>query len=283
MRYPPRGGVRGAPCTKAQTARALDAIAGMTPAVRLDDSLHGQSVIIAGNSPSLSSIPAKELSRYAVIGCNRGLRYEGLHYTHLVLADREPYCQERDSGRLEAFAGQGGMLLLSHSLFDPRVLLRGHNWQTNKHRLAQPPPEFRAYLFRIGTGGSRNAQARVEARRAAAAGGMVRINTDTFAQPLESGLNICVSMLQAAAIMRVARIYFIGIELKWKDEKQSHFYGSGRSVGAYPQNGPTVAYTTACLRYGKKALEQRGVEFINLSPVGGTPFAAIFGHGGKLG
>ncbi len=271
MKYPPCGGVRGANYTLAELQRAHDAIGNLTPAGTLDGSLKGRTVVVAGNSPTLNDAPWSELNKYPVIGCNRGLRKKGVNYSHLVIADRHPYCQERDSGRLEAFVNAGGTFLGSDSLFLPDVLLRGP--KEDPQRLAQPTPDFHMYVYHIGTGGEKNAQAKRVGRRPAPT-----MNFTTFNKGLESCLNICGSMMQAAVIMGAKRIIFTGIELKWQDEATSHFFGSGRRAGAYPQNEDTMKYIVYCLNEAKKHFEKIGIEWMNLSPVKDCPFASVFGN-----
>ncbi len=271
MKYAPCGGVRGANYTKAQLQRAYDAIADLSSAAELHGALAGRTVVVAGNSPTLNDAPWKKLNEFPIIGCNRGLRKESVKYTHLVIADRHPYCQERDSGRLEAFVNAGGVFLGSDSLFQPDVLLRGP--ADNPDRLAQPTPDFPMYVYHIGTGGKKNAQAKMVGRRPAP-----EMNFTTFKKGLESCLNICGSMIQSAAIMGAKCIIFAGIELKWQSDAASHFFGAGRRVGAYPQNEDTMKYIVYCLTEARKYFKRVGIEWFNLSPVKDCPFASVFGN-----
>ncbi|KKN03122.1 hypothetical protein LCGC14_1110860 [marine sediment metagenome] len=275
MKYPPCGGVRGALYSPAQLQRAHDAIVALKPASELHGSLAGKTVVVAGNSPTLNDAPWEKLNRFPIIGCNRGLRKKGINYTHLIIADRHPYCQERDSGRLEAFAKGGGIFLGSDSLFQPDVLLRGP--KGNLQRLAQPTPDFPMYVYHIGTQGQKNAQAKMVGRRPAPT-----LNFTTFDKGLESCLNICGSMIQAACIMGAKSIIFTGIELKWKSEEESHFFGGGRGAGAYPQNEDTVKYILYCLREARKHFRRVGIGWANLSPVKDCPFASVFGDQKRL-
>lgn len=279
MRYAPCGGVRPAPLSQSQIVRAKAAIAGMPQAVDLDSSLEGETVVVAGNSPTLDGAPWEKLRNFPVIGCNRALLKPATKYTHIVVADREPYCQERDAGRLETFASGGGILLGSDSLFDPTVFLRATNWQKNPYRLAQPPPDFRMFVYKIGTLGKQNAQAKRVVGQVKGLQDGLLLNFNTFAQKLESCLNIVGSMIQSAMIMGAQRVIFVGLELVWPRKGKSHSYGDGRSVGAYPQNANTVEYILTCLRWARKEMARRGVDFANLSPVKDCPFAKVFGTG----
>ena len=263
------GGVRGHPASPKQIAFAQLNIAGMTCASELDGCVEGRTVIVMGNSPTLAEIPAEIYNKYPRVGCNRGLRYKDVWPTFLVIADREPYCQERDSGRLQKAAEQGVKLLLSDSIFDPAVELRGPYEDVN--RRGQPVPTFECYRYRIGPR-KKNWDYRDVAR------GAVRlpVNTTTFEAPVVSCLNVAGSMLQAAAILGAKRIVCIGIEMRWESNEQSHFFGPGGRVGAYPQDG-SIDLIQAALRFVKKAAEGAGIEIINVSPITDSPFARVFG------
>lgn len=265
------GGVRGNPASPQDTKTRKDAIAKMPRAKQLDNSLKGKTVIIMGNSSSLNKVDLRPLLRFPIIGCNRGLKPPTpITPTHLMVADRQPYCQERDAGRLSAFAAAGGIILGSDSLFDPSVLLRGPYEMIE--RRAQPTPKFKVYVYKIGTSGPRGPNTRIVCNRP-----ILPLNYDTFGKALDSCLNISGSLIQAASILGAARIASIGIELSWPKTGDSHCFGPGRPVGAYPQK-TSIPYTLACFEGARDKFKERGIEFFNLSPVKKCPFASVWGN-----
>jgi hypothetical protein len=246
--------VRGHKPKPAELKKALDGLESLPKASKFDGAHRGRTIVIMGNSSTLKKFDLSPLSKYVVIGCNRALfRPIGLKMDYLMVADREPYCQERDSGRLAEFASNGGVVLGSDSLFDPRICLRGP--YSNKNRRAQPVPDFPVHVYPIGGGPEYK----------------------TFAHSLASFANICGSLVQAAIIMGAKRIVSIGIELKWPARGPSHHFGDGRKVGAYPQR-TSIPGTVRCLQGAKKECERRGIKFFNLSPVKECPFASVFGN-----
>lgn len=283
VKYKPVGGVGGHRATPAETTRARKAISGMKSAVELDGCLKGQTVVIMGNSSSMVGMDLRRLSHTATIGCNRALKWpdkgsalrkKWVPYppTYLMVGDREPYCQERNAGRLKAYVDGGGKIIGSHSLFDPTVLLRGP--YSNIMRRAQPLPDFPVYIYKIGTSSERLGT------RFGFAGGraLYALEYDSFERSLDSCLNISGSMIQAAAIMGAKRIGAVGIELRWPKVGPSHAFGDGKASGAYSQGKATVEYTKACFEGAKKEFKKRGIEFLNLSPVKKCPFAEVFGN-----
>ncbi len=265
------GGVVGFEPTAAQVALANMEMASMLQPRTLDGTLpKGCTVIVMGNSPTISLLDVPELKKYPTVGCNRALKYKKFWPNYLVIADREPYCQERDEGRLEEASTSGVHILLSDSIFAPDVLLRGPH--SNLNRRAQPTPEFDAYVYKIGPRKKKWTYNDVENGTA-----KLPVNTYSFEAPLVSGLNIACSMLQVAAILGASRIATIGIELKWESEEKSHFFGSGKEVGAYPQDG-ALGKILAAMKQIKAALKESGIEVVNLSPDKKCPFASVFGN-----
>lgn len=263
------GGVHGHPPSVKDLSFANIRMGDMSRAEELDGCLSGETVILMGNSPTLSELPPDIYKKYPAIGCNRGLRFKGHRPEFLVIADREAYSQERDSGRLCAAAEAGTKLILSDSLFDPSVLLRGP-WE-DLNRRAQPVPSFPCYLYRIGPRKKKwNYQ---DIARGAA---KLPVNVTTFDACLVSCQNVSGSMLQAAAIMGAKRIVCIGFELRWDTPENSHFFGAGTRVGAYPQDG-SIDVIMAALKIARKRITEAGVEIINISPVTDSPFAKVFG------
>ena len=265
------GGVRGHPPSPKQQRRADVAMSLMGHASDLDGCLPKDStVIVMGNSPTINVIPPDLLEKVPVIGCNRALRYEEFWPDFLVIGDREPYCQERNSGRLERAAKSGIKLILADSIFDPSILHRGP-WN-NVDRRAQPKPDFGAHLYRIGPREKKTWSYDLVERGSK----YLPINLETFSKPVVGCQNVVGSLLAAAAILGAKRIIVIGIELKWPGRTLSHFYGDGKEVGAYQQTGSMDSRILPSLAILKTHLDKKGVEVVNLSPNKGSPFAKVF-------
>jgi len=217
-------------------------------------------ILLVGNSYSQYGVdPSAE--GYPTLACNRALkpRRDGLKFTptYLMIADREVYIQERDSGRLEEYS-KIGKLLLSETIFDPKI--KGKRADMNKDREypAQPVPYFRWHPWRVGSW-------------------QVARNFDSFKEYLCSCAgNIVGPMLQAAAILGATKIEVMGVDLTWRPGIPSHIYGDGEEVGAYPP--ASLPHTLQLLKRTKEELLKRGIEVVNLSPWKITPFAKVFGR-----
>lgn len=266
------GGVRGHPPTPRQLALAKVMMGGMRQASELPRLFEGKTVIVMGNSPSIDLIPPEVYRKYWTVGCNRAMRSKVFHPHVLVIGDREPYCQERDSGRLDQAVSEGVKLVFADSIFDPSILLRGP--YSDMNRRAQPCPSFDVYLYRIGP--RRKTWDYSDIARGVA---RLPVNFDSFEAPVVSCLNVAGSMLQVAGILGAKRIVCIGIEMKWDSVERSHFFGCGARVGAYPQDG-SIEVIMAALRIVRDRAEKRGIEIINVSPHHHVPFAKDFGNYG---
>jgi len=269
MRKEAFGGVKGYKTTQAQNAYAKSRIAQMDKAEELDGAL-GQNdlVLVLGNSPTINTVPQEVLNRVPTVSCNRILRWGRYRPDFVVIADREPYCQERDSGRLEAAVDKGTKLLLSDSLFDPDVLLRGP--YTEVTRRAQPTPDFQGYLYRLGPRRKTWNYGDIAARRV-----KLPCNFTTFESPLVTCQNVIGSMLQSAAILGAKTIIVVGVEMRWESDAKSHFFGDGKSVGAYPQDG-SIDLILGALKQLKQQAKKAGITIINASPIEDSPFSSVF-------
>lgn len=216
-----------------------------------------EPIILVGNSYSLEGMDLAPLDSHTTIGCNRILRHETIAPTYLMIADREAYCQERDSGRLEEYVKSGGRLLLSETIFDPKILGRRADMDHSRQLPAQPEPEFDWHSWRVGSWHT-------------------KLHYDTLVEQLCSCANIVGPMIQAAAIMGAKKIAIIGVDLKWPKEGKSHFFGHGKEVGAFEFVSKST--TMHLLRKAKGDLWARGVEVVGCSPVKNTPFAHTFGN-----
>jgi hypothetical protein len=265
------GGVGGHPANPEQILFARQSIAEAKKASDFDKFLPpGKTVILLGNSPTMTLLKKPVLDKYVTIGCNRALRHKDFWPDFLVIGDREPYCQERDSGRLARGAKSGTKILLCESIFNPEEIMRGP--YENPYRRAQAMPDFPVYLYTIGPKNKKWNWFDIAAGRHP-----LPVNTSTFEAPVVSCQNVVGSMLQAAAIMGATRIAVIGIELKWDSEEESHFFGAGKPVGAYPQDSANAVIVPA-LKVVKSAFKKAGIEVINLSPKKANPFSRVFGN-----
>ena len=283
MTWGPIGGTGDGPrATISQIKRAEKAIGEMKKATSLDGIHKGQTVVIMGNAEHMCDMDLSCLERFPIISCNRVLRPwkrgKQITPTYIMMGDREPYCQERDEGRLEFFAKHQGHFIGSDSLFDPNVRLRGPH--TNPNRRAQPPPKFPVYIYKIGTAGTRQPLFDKGVK-------FFPMELKTFKNRLESCQNVSGSMIQCAAIMGAKRILSIGIDLKWpslpkpqkgekaEDEATNHTY-----IGRHGQHSQrkSLPYTQACMRWAKEQFKKSGIGFLNLSPTKDTPYSQIWGN-----
>jgi len=275
--YAPAGGISGAN-TKEIMGRARAAIKTIPHASLLDKELPPDStVVLIGNAASITKQDLAPLKNVVTISCNRILKNNplGFYPNYIVIGDREVYCQERNSGRLERAVKHGTKILLADSLFDPRDVLRSQarTPQEKLMRLAQPPPTFKVYRYVIGPKNKNWNYNGVEQGRVA-----LPINFETFNKAVCSCQNVSGSMFQIAAILGAARIGVIGIEWKWpnNDGENSHHCGNGRKLGAYPQDG-ALSKIVASFKQMKHFLREHEIPLMNINPKKGTPFAKLFG------
>lgn len=269
IKYEPVGGVTGHQATPGQIHYAIQAISQMIPATTLDGQLKGQTVVVLGNASSLLAVDLEGLRKFPTIGCNRALKPQvAIKPNYLVIADREPYCQERDAGRLAAAAAEGVKLILSDSIFDPRVILRGP--YSDPNRRAQPVPSFACYLYRIGPRIKQWTYVDVEEGKV-----IPPFNLKTFDGPVVSCLNVVGSVLQIAAILGAKNIISAGFDLTWPKTGPSHTFGDGKAVGAYQQQHD-YALTVACLKLMKREMTKAGIHVYNVSPKKDTAFAKVW-------
>ena len=227
----------------------------------LNNLLIGKPLIIFGNSNSLQFMALEKMTCFHTLGCNRILQlFEPDFYT---VADRQPYMQEL--ARIRAYKG---IRLLSATLFDPAVSCR--------RMPVQPIPNFEWYRWRaVASGipvtrpGGREFVMTTFTNDQRVHNGMLpACNTDLDAY-LPSGANIGYCMLQQAIALGANPIGIAGIDLPpikdWTATKNTHFFGDGRKVGAFPFNSERV------LRFFKSAAgycQVRGIQVYNLAPAG---------------
>ena len=263
------GGVRGHAPTKMEISIGRASMASMNVTPELDGILRDDNVLfVLGNSPSVDTLDPEFIKRFPILGCNRALLHKKIRPDFLIMGDREPYCQELRSGRLKTASDDGVKIILSDSIFDPTILLRGP--YKNNDRRAQPAPEFLAYMYRIGP--RRKPWTYETVMRGVH---KLPINVSTFESPVVSCLNVAGSMLQAAAILGAKTIVTLGIEMRWPVGEKSHFFGPGGDVGAYPQDG-AIKLIQSAMRQIKNTFKKNGVKVINISPVKGSPFSEVF-------
>jgi len=264
----PCGGVRGNPPSKNEVAVMRACMSRMNVAPELDGMLANNDVVVVlGNSPTIDEVPPDFLKRFPIIGCNRALRHKTLQPDFLIMADREPYCQEFRTKRLLRASEDGKILLFSDSIFDPTILLRGP--YDNPDRRAQPAPDLHGYIYRIGP---RKKEWTYETVKRGIH--KLPINTKTFESPVVSCLNIAGSLLQCAAILGAKTIITLGIEFRWEGTK-SHFFGDGSKVGAYKQDA-SLDLILSAMKQIKLNFKKDGIKVINISPKTDSPFARVF-------
>lgn len=278
MTWKPVGGTGDGPAARPEEiTRARDAIRKMPSAVKFDGIYRGKTVVIMGNAESLVDMDLTPIMRFPWISCNRILRpwKRGAlprPPDYIMMGDREPYCQERDSGRLGKFAKHDGHFLGTDSLFQPEVRLRGP--YTNPHRRAQPPPGFPVHIYKIGTAGTRQPlfDRGIQFHPMA---------MKSFEERFESCQNVAGSMIQAATVMGAKRILAVGIDLKWRKLKKNDKNDTSSTfAGQFGQHSQvrSVPYTLACFRWVKKEFKKRKIDFRNLSPVKDSNFSSVWGN-----
>jgi len=278
MKWSPVGGTGDGPRTSPRDiARAKRAIAGMPTAEKFDRIHKGKTVVIVGNSESATKMDLSSLARFPIISCNRVLKpwkRGGMPRPpdYIMMGDREPYCQERDAGRLAEFVKNGGVFLGTDSLFDPSVRLRGP--YINHHRRAQPPPDFTVHIYKIGTAGTRQPMCSQGVK-------FFPMAMKSFRERFESCQNVAGSMIQAAAAMGAKRILSVGIDLKWrklnKDDKNDTASTFEGQCGQHSQR-KSIPYTLACFRWAKGEFKKKKITLYNLSPVKDSKFAEVWGN-----
>lgn len=226
-------------------------------AAELDHILSQPKIVLVGNSYSLDELDLSLLRDVETLSCNRILLHPTFVPTSLMISDREVYCQERDSGRLEEYVLNAGTLLLSETIFNPKIRGRRADMSHDRQRNAQPEPDFDWWAWRVGSWNT-------------------KLHFETFKEYLCSCANIVGPMIQAAAIMGVAQIGIVGVDMQWPKDSKSHFFGDGRELGAFPF--VSLKMTMNLLSRAKKLLEMRGVRVVSLSPIRATPFAQVFGN-----
>jgi len=223
---------------------------------KLEGKYKGEPIVIMGNSSSLLTHDLSSLARIITIGCNRAMRHASFVPDYLMISDREPYSQELEAGRLRLAYDKGVKILLSDTIFDSKVRCVRLGGDKERELQAMPYLDFKWYHWRVSQGAA-------------------PINFHSFSYELASFANIAGPMLQAAVIMGASVVGCVGIDMAWPKDTQSHFFGSGADVGAYPFSA--LERTMANFITAKQKLKALGIPVYNLSPVKGTPFAQCFG------
>ena len=227
----------------------------MCKAEQFRNAVTGKMVVV-GNSFSLEGMDLSKIP-CPTISCNRILRHDTFIPDNLMIADREAYVQERDSGRLAMYAYGVVALMLSETIFDPEIKGRRADKDKSREYPAQPKPDFDYFSWRVGAWHTKP-------------------NFETFNDLLCSAANIFGPMLQAAVIMGAREIGVVGVDMMWPSEGDSHFYGDGKDVGAFPF--VSVTQTLATFQKMRRELETMGIKVWNLSPKKNTPFGRVFNH-----
>jgi hypothetical protein len=213
-------------------------------------------MMVVGNSFSLEGIDLAAIP-YPTISCNRILRHESFTPTYLMMSDREAYIQERDAGRLMMYSAGGGNLMLTETIFDPKIKGKRADKDKSREYPAQPEPEFPYYSWRVGAWHTPP-------------------SLDTFDEFMCSCMNIAGPMIQAAVILGAKEIGVVGVDLMWPAKGKSHFFGNGKEVGAF--RFVSMPNILSLFKKLKRELETRGIKVWNLSPEKNTPFGKVFPH-----
>ena len=147
--------------------------------------------------------------------------------------------------------------MLSETIFDPEIKGRRADKDKSREYPAQPRPRFDYYSWRVGMWNT-------------------RLNFDTFQDFLCSCANIFGPMLQAAVILGAREVGVVGVDMVWPDKGQSHFYGDGKKVGAFPF--VSLLQILALFKKMRDTLETMGIKVWNLSPHKNSPFGRVFNH-----
>jgi len=197
-------------------------------ASELKGRLKGKPCIIFGNSVSLNLMDMEKMRAFATVGCNRILRlFEPDYY---ICVDRGPYSQD-----IELIENYNGARVLSSTIYSDSVV---------KRVPLQPMPSFDFYTFRFG--------------------GSDSVQTD-WSQPISGASNISWPMFQLAVMLGANPIGIAGIDFDWPSDKESHFFGAGGKVGAFPVNTPRLQRV---FQNAARWCHKHRVKVFNLSPEG---------------
>lgn len=208
------------------------------PASELRGALKGRPCIIFGNSWSLNLMDLSKMRHFATIGCNRILRLFPPDY--YIVVDRDPYRQD-----VELIKEFKGTRVLSSTIYDERIICR--------RVPLQPLPSFEFHTFRAAT-----------MTRRQLIGHRSFIESD-WDMPVPSASNISWPLFQLAVMLGANPIGIAGIDLTWRNKKESHFFGEGSKEGAFEVS---TTFLQRVFQQGAKLCHDRGVKVFNLSPEG---------------
>jgi hypothetical protein len=211
-------------------------------ATLLKNQLKGKPCIIYGNSSSLNAIPLEKLLEFPAITCNRGLRLFKPDY--YIVVDRDPYRQD-----LDLITDFKGVRVLSSTIYNERTLC---------HRVpVQPIPSFDFYYFRPYTS---SPPANGYAGRS-----HIPVVQDDWERGILSAGNIAFPMFQLAVMLGANPIGIAGVDLEWRNHRDSHFFGNGSAAGCFRFG------TRRVLKFFNQAavwMRERKIACYNLSPEG---------------
>lgn len=221
----------------------------------LEGKHQGSTFLVVGCAPSLGDIELYAPEDVVSIGANRVLNHPYFMPNYVMLCDRRPYSIDLKMGIYHSFSDQT-TFLASTTIWDKNIKCHGF-----------PPmdePNFQYHPWRVGTMRS-------------------EINLETFSKPLCSCATIVGPMIQAAAIMGASKIGIVGVDLETPQDGNNHFYEDGDGEKLTYKNQPKDGKIDISppggldrLRDLKNAIEKRGIEITNLSPVKDSPFSTVF-------
>lgn len=210
---------------------------------------HKGSIIIAGGAPSFATHDLAQLHSIPVIGCNCILQHVWFKPDYLMFSDRRPYV-----GELPRLARYHGNVLLSTTLFDPRIRCGGVP--------VQEVPKGEWWPWRVGTC-------------------RTPFNWTTFEKPLCSFATAAGQLLQAAVIMGARRVGTIGIDMQKPRKGKLHWHEQTVDLEHLVVQADGTLGPKQSMELFAKArdeLKGMGIKVCNLSPVKDSAFARVFGN-----
>ena len=187
-------------------------------------------VFVVGNSGSLNEMDLSRLSGRFLVGANRILRK--MPVSCLVIADGNVYRQE-----FTRLQDTGCYVVVSDSMLHGLV----------KEASTLVPRADRTFFFKID----------IEAR-------YCELKSDMFGRSRNTGCYAVETAYRFLGGRKGTTIALLGMELRWRNLEQSHFFGGGEvhTLKCRPHFAPGVEAMKAI----SKILKTQGIKLVNLSP-----------------
>ena len=188
------------------------------PISELSGKFRGEEIWVLGNGPSLNDVDPDKLDPARVIGTNRILKFCDPRY--LLFVDFEVWKQQHGQ-----MSSSGAALITTPELWD------------TCSRLKMPIPDERLWMFTH----SPNSY------------------PDAPEGPLFRGFmsGYYAAELAARMVWGGGRVVLAGMDMRWPDEGDTHFFGDGREVGCHTRKFQEGLEAFAVLRHAAR----REVEF----------------------